>query len=391
MRKYGRFLFGVVNLLFLAVLLNGCATSTGRPPNTSNQTAHRIYRALPEYARMLKTPWPVIHLSGPLKVGMQSQNIPTIRNRLILLGDLSKHYASNSVLFDGALETAVMQLQWRHGVKADGAIGPKTLRALNVPPAQRLAQLRHSMNQWAEFPEDIGSRYIRVNIPSYQLDLIKDGNKVLNMKVVVGKTARPTPTLYSKIQTVVFNPKWNVPKVIVNEDIVPKVINNPNYLAENNISIYSSWKKDAYTINSADIDWQKAMYEGFPHRMTQAPGPLKPLGRVKFIFLNEHDVYLHDTPQKGIFGQIQRAYSSGCVRLEKPFQLVEYFIQENPELEHEKLNEYLSEGDIKYVKIQNPMPIYITYITAWVDKNGVSHFREDIYKKSNYSAPSSRI
>ena len=237
------------------------------------------------------------------------------------------------------------------------------------------------MKKWAQFPENEGSRYIRVNIANYELDLVKDGHKIIEMKVIAGKPSRPTPEMYSKIETIVLNSKWNIPKTIARKDIIPKILKDPNYLADNNISIYKSWKKGAYRINPQNIDWLKAQQEGFPYRFTQAPGEKNALGQVKFVFLNSNDIYMHDTPQKGLFAQIQRAFSSGCIRLEKPFELVEYFIQESPNLSNEEINEQLYSGETKYVKIRNPMPIYITYITAWVDENGYTHFREDVYQR----------
>lgn len=177
------------------------------------------------------------------------------------------------------------------------------------------------------------------------------------------------------------------PSKITHKDIIPKVLQNPNYLADNNISIYSSWKKNAYQIDPTDIDWLRAHHEGFPYRLSQAPGDNNALGRVKFVFLNSEDVYMHDTPQRGLFSKIQRAFSSGCIRLENPYHLVEYFIKQSPNLTHEEVIEQLGSGKTKYINIRNPIPIYITYITAWVDKNGFTHFREDIYQRDSGQAP----
>ncbi len=369
-----------------SLIISGCAMtqSPHRPtnaPNTANRTAHRIHRAMPRYHHLAQLPWHSIHAARlPLKIGMKDQSVPLIRERLIQLGDLSKSHAKNSPLFGKAMKHGVRLFQWRHGLKADGAIGSRTLHALNVSPATRLSQLQKSMERWSQFADTEGDRYIHVNVPNFELNLVKDGKKIINMKVIAGKPTRPTPELYSKVQTIVLNPKWNVPRNIARKDIIPKMLENPNYLAQENIKIYSSWEKDAYEINPADIDWMKAHNYGFPYRLSQTPGNHNALGRVKFIFLNKDDVYMHDTPQKGLFAQIQRAFSSGCVRLERPFELVEYFIQESPTLTHEEINKKLSSGETQYVKIRNPIPIFITYITSWVDENGRIHFREDVYK-----------
>ena len=369
----------------LVIFIGGCTSGphVGPTPNTTNKTAQRIHRNLPTYANLARQSWSAIYPQRalPLKLGMRDPSIPMLRERLIKLGDLADSTAAKSQRFDHALTKAVKQFQWRHGLKPDGAIGSKTLRALNVPPTARFQQLQASMKRWAKFPEKIGSRYIRVNVASFNLDLIEDGHKIITMKVVAGKPTRPTPELYSKVKTIVVNPKWNIPRKIARKDIIPKILQDPNYLADNNISIYTSWKKDAYKVDPNDIDWQKTHAEGFPYRFTQAPGDNNALGRVKFVFLNKQDIYMHDTPQKGLFAKIQRAFSSGCIRLEKPYHLVEYFIQNSPDLTHEKVITKLESGETKYIKIRNPIPIYITYITAWVDKDGYTHFREDVYKR----------
>lgn len=383
MLKNGFKLATLILIIFFFFILNGCNTMNDSVIATSSHQVPRIYRLMSNYEKIKAIRWPTIHQKGSLMVGSHSSNIPLIRQRLIALGDLSNKYASRSEVYDGILMNAVKNFQWRHGLDPDGEIGPATIAALNVSPKKRLAQLKKNLQRWQNFSPSVGSRYIQINIPSYQLDLIEKGKKVLNMRVVVGKPKRPTPTLYSKVETIVFNPKWNVPDLIANKDIIPKIIENPDFLTEQNISVYSSFKRDAYKIDPKDIDWKKVQEEGFPYKFSQSPGFENALGKVKFIFLNNHDVYMHDTPQKGLFGKIYRAYSSGCIRLEKPFQLVEYFIQNQDTLNTEEVVNYLADDNVKYVKIKNPIPLYITYITAWVDHHGIPHFREDIYEKDS--------
>ena len=372
-----------VALLSLGLLVGCNSYQHAKAPKTSNKTAHRIYDQLPKLSELTTYPWPQLRMDKLLKVGMKSDIVPALRQRLVLLGDLSSRSAVSSETYDRTLAQAVRQFQWRHGLKQDGTIGAETLEALNVTPKQRLSQLVASMKKWAEFPENEGSHYIRINVPAFELDLIKDGDKVMNMRVVAGKPTRPTPTLYSKVETVVFNPNWNVPRTIVRKDVIPGMLKNPNYLAEHNIKVYSSWKKDAYEIDPKDVDWQKAHANGLQYKLTQPPGDTNPLGRVKFLFMNSHDVYMHDTPQKGLFSRMRRAFSSGCIRVEKPFQLVEYFLKDSEDWDLEKVHTSVVSGQMKYVRIKNPVPIYVTYITSWVDKNGLMHFREDVYGKAH--------
>lgn len=363
----------------VSVLLAGCATTT---PNTTNKIAHRINDVLPQYQRLAAEQWPQLSFKKTLKVGMRAQQVPEIRRRLVKLGDLQALKNQNhSLVFTKAMADAVKVFQWRHGLRKTGSVNKATLSALNVTPAQRYSKLMLNMQRWAKFPDNVGSHYIRVNIANFELDVVRDGKKVLNMKVIAGRPSRQTPTLYSKIKTMVFNPKWNVPRTIAQKDIVPKQLENPQYLTENNMSVYKNWRKNAVAIDPLTIDWQQAHEEGFQYRITQAPGAKNALGRVKFLFLNDHDVYLHDTPQKGLFNTVRRAYSSGCIRLEKPMKLVEYFIDNNKNLTEKSVTEKLTKGKVRYVKIKNPIPLIITYMTAWVDKKGFIHFRDDIYQR----------
>jgi len=379
--KHVRLFFIFITLLFSFIFLSSCSQNRSHPLANQNRYTNRIYKNLPHYAKLSRQSWQKIDTKTPIKVGMKNSWVPTIRERLVQLKDLNAQEKSDSKLYTKSLANAVRHFQWRHGLKASGVIDRKTLEALNLTPRQRYQKLMLNMKRWAKFPDKEGSHFILVNVPSFDLNIIKDGNKVMNMKVIAGRPDRPTPILYSKMRTVVFNPNWNVPRKLIKEDIIPKIKKDPNYLNENKIAIFSSWKKNAERIDPNTIDWDLAQYERFKYRMTQLPGPKNALGQVKFIFMNEHDVYLHDTPQKGLFKRIQRAYSSGCVRVEKPFKLVEYFLKENPEQQKEKVDEYLSNKQLKYVKMKTPIPIYIDYITAWVDKNGVTHFRDDIYQK----------
>ncbi|MCH9643778.1 MAG: L,D-transpeptidase family protein [Gammaproteobacteria bacterium] len=368
--------------LLISLVLSGCGQSHFNPATTSNKTAKRIFSALPRYRKLAHESWPPLYFEAPIKVGMQEAEVPRLRRRLILLGDMqATEGVDRGDTYTRQLSLAVGRFQWRHGLKPDGVLGEKTLRALNVTPAQRLHQLEASMDRWAQFPEGEGSRYIRVNVANYRLAVVEEGRKVMDMRVVVGRPSRETPELYSKVETIVFNPKWNVPVSIARKDIIPKILNDPNYLEEHNIEVVTGWGKNAERIDPYTINWEAARRNGFPYRFTQRPGDNNALGRIKFLFDNEHDVYLHDTPNRELFDEVGRAFSSGCIRVAKPYRLVEYLIKNNDELGYDKLNTMLSSREIKYIKIKNPVPIYITYITAWVDKSGKAHFREDIYKK----------
>ena len=374
--------FSILTLTFS--LLAGCS-STHHAFN--NKNAYHISKKLRDYEKITSHSWPTLSINKTILAGKSSPQIPVIRQRLITLGDYNGSHNSEQTL-DYRLQNAVKHFQWRHGLSITGNINQKTIAALNVSPRQRLSQLRTSMNKWEKLPSDIGNHYIRVNVPSFDLNIIKDGEKVLNMRVIAGKPSRPSPELYSKVETIAFNPKWNIPTKITKKDIIPKVLKDPEYLAKNNIQIYTDWRRGSPTIYPEEINWESAAKEKDLHfRLSQKPGNNNALGKVKFIFLNKEDVYMHDTPQKNLFDKIQRAFSSGCIRVEEPFRLAEYFLQEQPEYDQQTVNEILANNKTKYVRMKNPVPIYITYITAWVDSEGRSHFREDIYKKDTTSEP----
>lgn len=369
--------------VIVSAILSGCArVSSTSAPQTSNKTAHHIYRQLPKYADKSANAWQPIHPKLPIKVGDVNEAVPSIRNRLIVLDDLDKKHASQSQKFDLPLEHAVLQFQWRHGIRLTGIVGEKTMAALNVNPRDRYAKLVSSMHKWAKLPENEGSHYIHVNVPSFKMYLVKDGQRVINMKVVAGKASRATPEMYSKLKTIVFNPHWNVPPTIVSEDVIPSMRKNPNYMNEHyNMKLYASWKKDAPEIDPFTVDWHSMNGKTFPYRITAPPGDQNPLGRVKFVFENDHAIYMHGTPAKELFSKMKRDFSSGCIRLEHPLHLVEYFYDDNTDLDPELVNQYLSTNQTKYIKLRTPIPVKITYITAWVDANGKAHFREDIYGK----------
>jgi len=355
-----------------ALLLASCShvpSSTALPststPNTTNKIALRIYQVLPVYAKAAKMPWEPIQ-----KNNIQLASIT--RERLTALG----------MMRDDSLRAAIHEFQVDNGLKATGVVNQDTLNALNIPPAERYRELVQSMDQWAKYPEDENSRYVQVNIPNYSMRLISHGVDVLQMKVIVGRPSRPTPLLNSKITTVVFNPTWTVPKTILAKDVIPGMQINPNYMKEHyDMHIYSSWEKNATEINPTSIDWKTATVNNFNYRVMAPASDTNPLGRVKFIFDNDHDVYMHDTPEKSLFAMSNRARSSGCIRLENPMALVEYFYVDNNDLTPDLVNQYLSTRETKYIQLRNPMPVYITYIPAWVDAQGNAHFAEDVYAK----------
>jgi murein L,D-transpeptidase YcbB/YkuD len=352
------------------------------PASTMNKNYERLASVLPLYEQAAQHPWPIVPDGRVLKPGVHSSTVLILRTRLKATSDLPANTPDSSK-FDHTLAEAIKTFQWRNGLTADGVVGAATLAALNISAEARTKQIRLNMERWQELSAHLGERYLLINIPEYRLHLIDNNKEVLTMKVVVGRPTRETPELTSQITRIVFNPHWNVPAMIAKNDIVPKVIEDPSYLNTNGIRIFNSDQENQYEISRSDVNWQDAKENGFPYHFRQDPGVKNALGRVKFEFVNSHDVYLHDTPAKELFKNDKRDFSSGCIRLEKPFALVDYLIRDDDRIDQEKISNTLLAAKTSYFRIMESLPIIITYATAWVDDTGTVHFAEDVYGHDN--------
>lgn len=347
----------------------------------TNAKAARLQYAMIPYVEATTNPWKTIPPGVTLKVGDRGHYVLVLRDRLLKTNDLSEFNNSGSDLYDHNLKLAVENFQRRHHLKVDGAVGEQTRVALNVPPQIRLNQLAKNLARVSSIPNE--ERLIFINTASYQLEVLEQGSPVLDMRVIVGRPDQQTPEIYSRVGTVVFNPRWNIPNSIATKEIIPKIIHNPNYLLENNIEILENWSKNARVIPPDEISWANVSPATFPYRFRQRSGDSNALGRIKFLFPNSHDVYMHDTPAKSLFSARQRNFSHGCIRLENPYQLAEYLLRNDSRWNHMWLNELIvSEGTTR-VSLEKSVPVYITYITAWVDRYGQVHFREDVYQRDS--------
>jgi murein L,D-transpeptidase YcbB/YkuD len=207
---------------------------------------------------------------------------------------------------------------------------------------------------------DQKGRLIVVNIPEFKLHVTDNGKKVFDMVVVVGKEGHNTMMFNGDLNQVVFSPHWNVPSSIVRNEILPAIERNPNYLSSQNMEVVSN--------------------DGELPVIRQKPGGGNALGKVKFLFPNSFNIYFHDTPSKSLFEKDKRAYSHGCIRLKEPEKMAQYILQDQSEWTHEKINAAMNAGTEKFVKVKDPIPVVITYYTAWTDESGKLHFREDIYE-----------
>jgi murein L,D-transpeptidase YcbB/YkuD len=341
---------------------------------------NRLRQALAHYRRIEALGgWPTIPPGPTLRLGSREPRVAMLRGRLQREGELSLPAAAED-LFDEGLAYAVERFQVRHSLDVDGVVGGKTLAALNVPVAERIEQILLNMERWRWLPHSLGRHYLLVNIPAFELIVYEEDEARVSMPVIVGTRERPTPMLSGLLHTLVLNPDWTVPRNIALRDVLPRQRRNPDYLPSQGIRVFSNWQGEE-ELDPQTIDWDAVNWNHYPYMLRQDPGPKNALGRVKFLFNNPFSIYLHDTPHEGLFAESSRAYSSGCVRLEEPFRLLEFLLGEEKGWAGEKdmLQAVLDTGLIYEVPLAAPTRLYLLYFTVWVGEDGVVHFSEDIY------------
>jgi murein L,D-transpeptidase YcbB/YkuD len=340
----------------------------------------RLRQALARYRDIAaKGGWPTIPEGPKLQVGDRNERVVLLRSRLSVTGDLASRSSNDEELFDYALGEAVRSFQKRNGLESDGVVGPKTLSALNIPAEERVRQMEINMERWRWLPQDLGDRYILINIANFELDVLENNTPVMTMRIVVGRSYRRTPVFSDKMTYLVLNPYWNVPTNIAIEDIVPQVSKDPNYLAQKNMKVFRGWGADTKEIDPTTIDWSKVSKNNFAYRFRQEPGSSNALGRIKFMFPNRFNVYLHDTPSRELFEKNERTFSSGCIRIEKPLDLAEYVMRGDPLWSREKILVAIERHVEQTVRLPKPLSIHLLYWTAWANEDETVQFRNDIY------------
>ncbi|HEV7332922.1 MAG TPA: L,D-transpeptidase family protein [Flavisolibacter sp.] len=327
------------------------------------EDVHEPYRLLKEklalYHGIVKNGgWPEIPAVKSLKKGDSSATVTLVKRRLQLSGDMAGNDTSR--IFNDTLEVAVRRFQQSMGYTPSGVINAQLVKDMNVPPRLRLEQILLNMERMRWMPTEPSGQLIMVNIPEFILHVYEGKQKAFTMNVVVGKEGHNTVSFTGDLSTIVFSPYWNIPPSIVKNEILPAMERNPGYLESQNME-------------------QTGTEGGLPV-IRQRPGPKNSLGRVKFLFPNSFNIYFHDTPAKSLFNRDKRAYSHGCIRLAEPEKMAQYLLRNNPEWTPEKISAAMSSNKEQYVKLSEPIPVIITYYTAWVDETGLLNFREDIYE-----------
>ena len=341
----------------------------------------RLKRALAHYrALAAQGGWAAVPKGPLLKPGERDPRVPLLRARLALWGDLdAAAEVAEPELYDDALVTAVERMQWRHGLDTDGVVGPATLKALNVPAEARVEQIVLNLERRRWLPDDMGQRFIFVNLADFALKLVDEPKTLLDMRVVVGKPYHMTPIFSAEMSYLVINPFWNVPPSIARREILPKLRKNANYLTEKKFKLFSDWSNGAKVLDPATIDWALAPDKGFPYKVRQEPGDHNALGRIKFMFPNRFNVYLHDTPAKSLFKKATRSFSHGCIRVADPVRLAEAILGQTPGWAREKIERTIGKDERRVVSLAEPLPVHIGYLTAYANKDGSVHFRGDVY------------
>lgn len=337
-----------------------------------------LQRALSHYQLLAaRGGWPRVPPGPKMSRGYRDPRNIILRQRLTISGDLQA-LSPEADLMDETLEQAVRRFQVRHGLHVDGIVGPDTLKELNVPITERLHQIEGNLRRRRYLPPDLGSRYIIINIPAFDLKVVEEGRVLISVRVVVGKSGSPTPTFTDELDSVVLNPHWTVPSEIVRE-LLPLIGNDADYLKRKNFRVLQAGSPPR-EIDPDTIDWSEMTAEAFSYRLVQKPGPMNSLGRLRFSFLKQRTIHLHDTPQRELFQRNARAFSHGCIRIEKPVELALYVLGPNTPWTAERILESIKKGSEQKIPLPQRIPVRVVYWTAWVDPQETVHFRRDIYK-----------
>lgn len=323
---------------------------------------YRQYGLLKDYLnryRILeaRNDWPFIETSKKsFSIGDSSSAIDLIRKKLFLLGDLPDNSGSN--LFDKELKEGIQHYQHRLGMKEDGVAGQATIRELNRSLPACIRQILVNMERCRWVPVSLDRDYFIVNIPAFEFFAYQKDSLLFSMRAVVGKAIHKTVIFNGNLQYVVFSPYWNVPSGILKNEVLPGIHRDPRYLQKHN------------------MEWSGKS-------VRQKPGPANPLGQVKFLFPNQYDIYLHDSPAKSLFSEDTRAFSHGCIRLADARKVAHYLLQNDAAWPENKIDSAMKSGKEKWVTLKNPVPVFIAYFTAWVDREGKLNWRKDIYKRDD--------
>ncbi|XOF32961.1 MAG: L,D-transpeptidase family protein [Candidatus Electrothrix sp. YB6] len=383
---------------------------------------HLLKKLLAEYRQLAtKGGWPAVPPGTTLRPGMQDSRLAVLAERLFITGDLqdfsvippppgiaalrpafpeplsdrviaaqlvrppcmrrSPVLTPSRPVYGRTLLRAVKHFQRRYNLNPDGAVGKKTLEALNLPVQEHIDRILLNLERWRWLPNNAEGRRILVNIAGFRLTGRKDDQVEIEMPVVVGKVKHKTPVFSHTMTYIEVNPYWNIPKTIARNEIAVKVQENSDYLQKERIRVFDGWQEGAPEIPPASIDWATIGEELDQFRLRQEPGPENALGTIKFMFPNNKNIYMHDTPSRNLFRRIRRAYSHGCIRLARPLELARYILSHDQQpVTGQQLHQLIDSKKRKIFILNHPLPVHIMYWTVRVDRRtGTAYFYDDIY------------
>lgn len=325
--------------------------------------------------------WPTLAAGPTLEIGMREAPVATLRRQLRRLGDLpaAADRQMDPALFDDAVRGAIVRFQTRHGLEADGRVGRRTRDALNVPPERRIEQVALNLERLRWINGDLGWRHVYVNLADFSLQVVEAGRPLFETRVVVGAPYHRTPVFSGSMTYIEANPYWNVPPSIAKNELLPKIQDDPTWLVREGFEVLSDWSHEAQVIDPSVVDWRAIEPDQLAFKLRQKPGPKNALGRLKFMFPNAYNVYLHDTPTRALFSRAVRTFSHGCIRVEAPETLADILLGADPAWPPAALDAAIASGERQVIRLADPVPVHITYLTSWVDRSGTLHFRDDIY------------
>ncbi len=363
------------------------STSKGKvasfQPIASPETVSFIESAINTYSQIVANGgWPTVPATVKLKLGVVDPSVAAIRKRLMIAGDLSES-AGLSNSFDTYVDAAVKRFQARHGLPADGVMGEFSLAAMNVSADVRLGQLQTNLERVRTLAStDQGPRYVMVNIPAAQIEAVEAGRVAQRHTAIVGKIDRQTPILDSNIQEVILNPYWTAPKSIIQKDIIPLMRKDPTYLSRNKIRLFDERTREEIAPETVDWNTDDAVKLMF----RQDPGKINAMSSTKINFPNPYAVYMHDTPQQGVFNKLMRFELSGCVRIQNVRDLNVWLLRDTPGWDRQTMEATIKTGVNTPIQVTNPVPLHFVYVTAWSTGDGVVHLRDDIYEMDGQAA-----
>ena len=316
----------------------------------------------------------------PLEPGQRAEQVPAIRDILVFWKDLENYAPDTNRIdvYDSLMAEGVKRFQLRHGLQPDGKLGKATIQALNQSPRTLIEKAMVNMERLRWLPDTTLQELILVNIANYSMDYIRARDTLLHSNAIVGQSYRKTPVFNAELSYLVFNPTWTVPPTILKNDVIPAVKKDIGYLARKNMKILDFSGKE---IDPNTINWAGISSDSFPYMVRQASGRQNSLGLVKFMFPNKYNVYIHDTPSRELFFRADRALSSGCIRIQKPLELAQILLADQPLWTEERIKDTMNGGKEQPVASKKKIPVIILYLTFWTDGANRENIRRDIYSR----------